>query len=139
MLRSVLRQAWMGPDPSHFVRAQEAMDTANLALFRFRQFLDAPFPEFQALVDKIWTFIQRLSFFFVNATVVTGLMWTILICLTPPGKPWMEAPAYFLGPEGSASGKAVMISWIVLMFLGLVHFYRTLRPRFSLEEDVRRR
>lgn len=139
MIRSVLRQSLMGPDPSHFVRAQEAMDTANLALFRFRQFLDAPFPEFQALVDKIWTFIQRLSFFFVNATAVTGLMWTILIFLAPPGKPWMGAPAYFLGLKGFSPGKVVVVSWIVLMFLGLVHFYRQLRPRFSLEENVRRR
>lgn len=139
MLRSVLRQSLMGPDPSHFVRAQEAIDTANLALFRFRQFLDAPFPEFQALADKIWTFIRKLALVLVNATVVTGVMWTALAYLQPTSKRWMEAPAHFLREDGFTSGKAVMISWILLMFLGLWHFYRLLKPRFSLEENKRRR
>jgi predicted unusual protein kinase regulating ubiquinone biosynthesis (AarF/ABC1/UbiB family) len=139
MLRSVFRQSLMGPDPSHFVRAQEAMETANLAMFRFRQFLDAPFPEFQALADKIWTFIRELCLVFVNATVVTSVTWTVLAYLQPPSKPWMEAPVYFLREKGFSSGKAVMISWVLLMFVGVWHFYRLLRPRFSLEENKRRR
>lgn len=139
MLRSVWRQAWLGPDASHFVHAQEAIDTANVALFRFRQFLDEPFPDFAALADKVWTFVYGLFYFFFQASVVTAVMWTVLVFLAPKER-WWETPVHFLQQEKFSVGKAVMISWFLFMFAGFWHFYRQMKHRFTEKtERVRAR
>jgi ubiquinone biosynthesis protein len=139
MTRSFFRQVLTGPDPETFVRVQQAVDTGNILLFRLRQFLDEPFPNFAALIDKASHFVNTLfKFIFVtlNLTCVAGGALLFLFINKNPRKPWSDAPYYFSHTwpteKHMSAGKWIVIVWLFLIILCFWRFYR--QQKFRLKD-----
>jgi hypothetical protein len=144
MMRSFCRQVLTGPDPETFVRMQQAVDTGNLLLFRLRQFLDEPFPNFVALIDKASHFVNTLfKFIFIvfDLTCLAGIALLFVFTQEARGKPWSSAPQFFFdkwtNEKDMSAGKWIVLAWLALLILYFWRFYRQQKFRLT-EPDVDR-
>jgi len=142
MMRSFCRQVLTGPDPKTFVRVQQAIDTGNVLLFRLRRFLDEPFPNFAALIGKFSDFVRHLfkfAFIAFNLTCLAAGALLFLFIHRNPGKPWSDAPGYFLctwpNEKDMSLGKWIVIVWLILLILYFYRFYRQQKFRL-MERDI---
>lgn len=141
--RCFLRQVLTGPDPSTVVRIREALDAGNVFLFRLRQFLDEPFPSFDALVDKASYFVSSLLRLFTivfNSTALAGATLLILFVNENPGRPWSQAPTYLINKwsndRSMSVGKWIVVAWLLHLVLSFWRYYRCQKFRLN-DRDVR--
>jgi predicted unusual protein kinase regulating ubiquinone biosynthesis (AarF/ABC1/UbiB family) len=78
MVRSVVRQALLGPDDSTVLTLQRFGDVANAVLFRLQKFLAEPELRVEAVVNKVYDFIRGIVGMLTHA-VVTGLIGAMIL------------------------------------------------------------
>ena len=95
--RSAARQLLRGPDDYNYLRLARTFDTAELGMYRVRQFLDQRQPNFDSLTDKAWEFVSLLARMFNKYVFITTVAFLTALAVSLDGfgidARWWDVPA----------------------------------------------